>query len=561
MKILKRLAVLWMVMFMAIGMFGCDSDNAETRAEYSAISYTKPIAVGDIDAYAREVSIDNKKNNAPLENGIVLCPYYTLEINGKEVPVYTTRCTNGTHSFAWIDVKGAPDEFALDVKLITEKKYSGVAVLPEKSGVKAELTDKTVTATITAYGDYSFAFSTDRLKTYKVTNQPLTLIVAPEQIPEIPDGYDYVEIEPGKYGYGDLVFNQPNTVYCFKSGEYEIRRIIASKLQNILFYFEPGTYISVYETPEIGLDEYNIGGPAFGIQNCENVRIEGRALFDFSGVRGLYKDPETGKDVDMTQYVFNFYNNKNMYVSGITTINSNHWTFRIGACEDILAEWNVMLGYRNYSDGFIYSDCVRATARYMFARTGDDGMEVKALGSYGGYKDTIPVAKEVLFEKCTVWNDAAAAFGVIYENYKPIDGVIFRDCSVGFSTCSWSPNNSALNIRLAYPGTAHWKNITFDGIEIFECYKNAFTLEWNLQGGSVENVLVKDVTVRNAGAAIRVNVDTNPVLPYDSLTQLCKNFVFENFTFAGTKLTEADKESALYFSYGQPTYKDLFTMK
>jgi hypothetical protein len=87
MKILKRLAVLWLVMFMAIGMFGCDSDNAETRAEYSAISYTKPIAVGDIDAYAREVSIDNKKNNAPLENGIVLCPYYTLKVNGKEVPV------------------------------------------------------------------------------------------------------------------------------------------------------------------------------------------------------------------------------------------------------------------------------------------------------------------------------------------------------------------------------------------------------------------------------------------------------------------------------------------
>jgi hypothetical protein len=67
MKILKRLAVLWMVMFMAIGMFGCDSDNVETRAEYSAISYTKPIAVDDIDAYAREVSIGNKKNNAPLE--------------------------------------------------------------------------------------------------------------------------------------------------------------------------------------------------------------------------------------------------------------------------------------------------------------------------------------------------------------------------------------------------------------------------------------------------------------------------------------------------------------
>ena len=86
-------------------------------------------------------------------------------------------------------------------------------------------------------------------------------------------------------------------------------------------------------------------------------------------------------------------------------------------------------------------------------------------------------------------------------------------------------------------------------------------MEWNLQGGSVENVLLKDITVRNAQAAIRVNVDTDPVLPYESLTQLCKNFVFENFTFMGVKLTEADKENVLYFSYTQPVYKNLFAIK
>ena len=279
MKIFKRFIVLWMVMFMAVGMFGCkgnetqSSGGSSANTQFSAISYTKAQAVADMESYKNEVSVDGKKNNAPVENGIVLCQYYTLKVNGKEVPVYTTRCTNGTHSFAWIDVKGAPEEFALEVELITEKKYSGVVVLPEKSGVKAELSDKTVTATITAYGDYSFAFSTDRLKTFKVSNEPLTLIVAPESLLEVPEGYDYVEIEPGKYGYGDLVFEQSNTVYFFKKGEYELRRIIASKLENIMFYFEPGTYISVYETPEIGLDQYNIGGPAFGISGCNNVRI------------------------------------------------------------------------------------------------------------------------------------------------------------------------------------------------------------------------------------------------------------------------------------------------
>jgi polygalacturonase len=193
---------------------------------------------------------------------------------------------------------------------------------------------------------------------------------------------------------------------------------------------------------------------------------------------------------------------------------------------------------------------------------------VKALGSYGGYRDTIPYATNVLFEKCTAWNDEAAAMGVIYENYKPIDGVTFRDCSVGFTSCSWSPNNSALNIRLSYPGKGHWKNITFENIEIFECISNAFTLEWNLEGGSVENVLVKDLTVRNAAAAMRVNVDTSPVIPDQTLKALCKNFIFENLVFMGQKLTEEDKENKLYFSYSKmdgvspaQVYMDLFTLK
>lgn len=550
MKFIKRLLAVCMVAFMTIGICGCTDNNNES--EFSAISYDKPVAVEDIDAYKNEVSKPTGgKNNAPVENGIVLCPYYSLKVNGREIPVYTTRCTNGTHSFAWVDIKGAPEKVLLNVELTTTKKYTAVAVLPEKAGVKATLNDKTVKATITDYGDYSFAFATDRLKTFRVNNQPLTLIVAPESAPTVPEGYELVEIEPGRYGYEDLALKNSNTFYLFKKGEYEVRRVIASKLENVEIYFEPGTYISVYETPDIGLDQYKIGGPVLGIQSCDNIRVSGRSLFDFSAVRGLYQDSETGKDVDMTQYVFNVYNSKNVYLGGITTINSNHWTFRIGACEDILSEWNMMLGYRNYSDGFIYSDCVRATARHMFARTGDDGIEVKALGSYGGYKDTIPYSTDVLFEKCTVWNDAAAAFGVIYENYKPIDGVTFRDCSVGFSSCSWSVNNSALNIRLAYPGTSLWKNITFENIEIFECTRNAFTLEWNLNGGSVENVLVKNLSVRNAGCAVRINVDTSPVIADERLATLCKNFVFENFTFMGKKLGEQDKADALYFSYSK----------
>ena len=112
MKIFKRFVVLWMVIFMAVGMFGCKGNETQSgggnsaKTQFSALSYTKAQAVADMESYKNEVSVGGKKNNAPVENGIVLCPYYALKVNGKEVPVYTTRCTNGTHSFAWIDVKG-----------------------------------------------------------------------------------------------------------------------------------------------------------------------------------------------------------------------------------------------------------------------------------------------------------------------------------------------------------------------------------------------------------------------------------------------------------------------
>lgn len=577
MRKFRKFLILGVALTMAFtGLFsGCiDTDgNGKNQSsdKISALAYTKPKKIEDMQTWHQQVrDPSGKKNNRPSENGLVISPYYTLKVNQKSVPVYTTRCSESPHSYAWIDVDGAPEAFRLSVELNTERTYTAALVLPEKTGVNATIAKNKITAEITAYGDYSFVFAAGE-KHPTVENEPLTLIVAPEQKPEVPEGYSVRKIEPKRYGYDELVLNEDNTLYEFAAGEYDIRRIIAYGRKNIAFYFHPGSYFSVYETPETGLDSYGIGGPAFGVEDCENVRIAGRALFDFSGVRGWYKDDD-GTDIDMTQYVFNFYRNKNMYLSGITSINSNHWTFRVCGCENMLAEWNVMFGYRNYSDGFIYSDCKDCTARNLFARTGDDGIEVKALGWHGACwrNEDKPVSEQpatnILFENCTVWNDDAAAFGVIYENYTAVDGVTFRNCSVGFTSCNWSVNNSALNVRLTYPGTAHWKNILFEGIEIYECRSNAFTAEWHLKGGTVENVLVKDVTVKRSPlgwAAIRFCVNTEPMKSDADVAKMCKNLEFENITFRGKKLTEADKDDAACCSYSKQggSYKNMFTIR
>ena len=86
MKIFKRLIIFWMVMIMSIGLFGCVGG---VKAEVAPLSYTKPVAVTDMATWQREVKVDGKKNNAPTENGLVLCPFYTLKVNGTEIPVYS----------------------------------------------------------------------------------------------------------------------------------------------------------------------------------------------------------------------------------------------------------------------------------------------------------------------------------------------------------------------------------------------------------------------------------------------------------------------------------------
>ena len=50
MKIFKRLIIFWMVMIMSIGLFGCVG-GSEFKAEVAPLSYTKPVAVTDMDTW------------------------------------------------------------------------------------------------------------------------------------------------------------------------------------------------------------------------------------------------------------------------------------------------------------------------------------------------------------------------------------------------------------------------------------------------------------------------------------------------------------------------------
>ena len=252
------------------------------------------------------------------------------------------------HSFAWIDVDEAETSIALNVKLSLKNAHEEVVVLPESSGVEATMKNKTVMAKITSLGSFSFAFD-------KKVDEALTIYVAKEEKLNTPSGYTVQEFNPGTYSSSDTTFSQENTVYYFKKGVYDISSIYLPS--NSMLYFENGTYVNVIT--ENSQDR----NAAIRSTKTKNIEVCGRALFDFSqsqGGKSKFKGVYNFMDVDTARF------------AGITTINSNNWSLCFTDSNDVVAENNMFLGYRTYSDGIMMSDCQDSIVRNNFVRFNTD---------------------------------------------------------------------------------------------------------------------------------------------------------------------------------------------
>ena len=203
---------------------GGDDVKGDNNCNIYATEYSGVSSISDTKAYLSAVA-----TNLPTDNGVVKSPYYTMTINGKEVPVYATRTTNTIHSFAYIDVEKIDEtlNFELDVTLtinkettsIFSKRKPSVIVLPEKRGVEATLEENVVTTKIGNYGNYSFVFNREQ-------DEALTLFVAEkENQSKLFGSKAVVYMEPNDYSTDrktDTLFGAEDVVYYFKAGRYKI---------------------------------------------------------------------------------------------------------------------------------------------------------------------------------------------------------------------------------------------------------------------------------------------------------------------------------------------------
>ncbi len=495
---------------------------------------------GSLAAWQNEVFLDGGGNNdMETENAVIHSPFHTLTVDGIDVPVYTVRCGKGSHSFAWIDIREDVTDFALDVHLTldeSKEKCGGCVVLPESRGVTAEKqADGAFTATITDFGSHTFTFS--RNADDEVTDpkrMPLTLMVTKEVPLTVPDGYAVKEIAPGYHDTEALELTDTHTVYVMKAGLHDIASI--GLPSDSVLYIERGAYLQVTDR------QYDDGSyatkTAIHADYASNVQIISRGLLDCGRVLG---------GPDKHKHVVNAGCSENVTIEGLTVVNANTWSMCFYNCENALAEWNMLLSYRTYSDGIMMSECRDSAGRYNFVRTGDDAIEFKGTGWWGS-----AVGENCVYEYNDLWTDKGAGYCLTWEAGCEMRNMVFRHNSVGFAQPTWTDRNTALDCLVGSNAETRWGDVVFEDIEIYHVISpNAINTQVTGAGAILDNITFRDIRVKSA--------EKNVVayrMAFDAAGGSISNITLENIDFCGHVLTPEDKENKELVSNRAPKLFD-----
>ena len=451
-------------------------------------------------------------------NGIIISPYYTLEINDYNIPVYSAVVfvgdteTGELHSFSEIYID-ENTSLPLEIELVSDDyKIKDAICLPESLNVTTDVNRGTMTATITGTGTYTFLFND--------ANQEagFTLFVkdnldedATIEVLKAEYGEENVTVYDSGVHYLDYInVTKSNSVIYLRQGAY----LIANHKYEINSLDDEALYVEEEALVSNGLGLTRMPFVNFG--NCSNVRFYGRGVLDMTRLdrrerRGMV-----------------FTNCNNVEVIGPKIINSPEWSFITYNCDNVNIVDVDIFGYRINSDGFAICSSRNVNVSRSFVRTGDDLFGVKGLGGYEGIH-----SKNITFSECIGWGGKARCFGIFGEVHTPISDVTFKDSSVIYRDATWDNDRvCSLGIIVEQQGGSI-SNVTYDNIEIFKDTGRA--IGCLIYSEDIENFKIDNIQYKN----IKYSTEL-PAKFTSNGRQNTINATIENVYSNGNKLTNAD---------------------
>lgn len=307
------------------------------------------IAQGQVKTYA-----------APA--GQTLSADYTVEVNGKPIPVYpvATQHHDKKYSMAYFDFEGP-----VTIKIKTQRPLNSLAILPARYGIKPVIGNGEVTFTLDKPIDISI----------EPTGQDSPLLLFGNQL----------EKDAPKKGDKNVVYFGPG-IHNPKGGLIKLT-------SNQTLYLAGGAVV-------------NAGIDATG----DNITIMGRGILDGS---------DWQHNAGPNDFFLNLTDCNNLVIKDIILKGSYYWTVVPQRCDRVLIDHIRLAGSRvGNDDGVDPCNSSNVTIQNCFFRTDDDAISPKGITRAGGEATSRP-CENILVQNCTFWVDFANVFRIATESSCP----------------------------------------------------------------------------------------------------------------------------------------------
>lgn len=532
MEFLKALLALFLSMISIFNIF--DGPNHVTNPvhrkdfeylEYPAEAIINPEDVGlTVNSYKSRGDDDGDELYVNAQgytdiNGVIDSPYFTMHVEGKRIPVYSTTVFVGStqkgelHSFCeiYVDTKAVINyEFQINTKSFS---ISSVDIFSNGLNPEIMFSSNVVNGKISRLGTYTFVFNNND-QIHGFTLFVRELVDDEEEIAKYKEQYgesNVVVVEKGLHNsdaYFDL-YGSTNMVYYLKRGSY----LLAKHTIDINNETDDANNVESAANGRVGLGLTRF--PYMNFHLANNVKLVGNGMVDLSHLdrrerRGL---------------VFSYCTN--IEVDGIKIVNPPEWSFITYDCENVTIKNVDIFGYRQNSDAFAICNTRNATIDNSFCRSGDDLFDVKTAG---GRPEAI--SQNISFTNCTAWNGKARCFGICGEVNMPINDVTFKDSTVVFHDATWNADRIPALAIIVEQGGGSISNVTFDNIEIN--YVANRPIGCLIYENTVQNMKLSNITYKNirykSGIANKIstkNISSNSI-----------SASFENIEYNGLKVTD-----------------------
>jgi len=413
---------------------------------------------------------------------------YTIQVEGREVPVYAVKVAPADPALRWkaMDDKVRSAEFfdkaafgyfdlhrPAVITVTCTEPITSAKVLPSSLRISPTIEGRRLT----------FSLAEPRHVTIEVNGNwvgALHLFANPPEV-QVPRPDD------------------PNVIY-FGPGVHEVASMTVGSGKTV--YVAAGAVVK-------GTGDRR--GPVFTLQG-ERISLRGRGIIDGSLC------PTHSRNLLLVQ-------GRDITIEGVIFRDSSVWTIPVRQSDRVTVQNVKLLGYRANSDGIDLCNSRDVTVEGCFLRTLDDLIVVKADKGQG------PSAR-IVARKCVLWNEVAHALSVGAEIREDVNDVLFEDCDVIHD------KGREWTLRVFHCDAARVSNIRFENIRIEESPRlislwiGKFVWTRDPERGHIEGVTFKDIVA----TAERPRIELNG---FDA-THVVRDVVFQNIRVNGSPLTRED---------------------